>query len=424
MGRGNRGTRTTAALLATCGLCLASVGAAAAHAVEPRIVGGTTTTIEEWPWQVAIADPPATGEDGYDRQFCGGSLVAPTVVLTAAHCVYDSDSGFQPPSAFSVITGRTTLSSSEGAEIPAVDLFYFVQTGSGPAPQSQLAAPAGGQLYDEASSVWDVALLELASAAPAPAEPIQIASPAERNLWEPGDPAYVTGWGSTATAVGAYRDDLHEAEIEIGSDEGCGSLAAYGSDFDATTMVCAGEYPEGGEDTCQGDSGGPLVVPADAGAYRLVGDTSWGTACALPTKPGVYGRVADEPLRTPIVQGIALAQSTAPGPPAGGGGTGGGGAGGGSDAPPGADTKAPETEITASPKRRTTKRKARFEFTSDEAGSRFECKLDAGAFAACDSPYKERVKRGRHRFMVRAIDVAGNADATPGTYRWKVRRRR
>src|SRR5215216_5288128 len=55
-----------------------------------RIVGGSPTTIGEWPWQAAILfDPSIVAGDGFDRQFCGGSLVTSDVVVSAAHCAFD-----------------------------------------------------------------------------------------------------------------------------------------------------------------------------------------------------------------------------------------------------------------------------------------------------------------------------------------------
>jgi hypothetical protein len=89
--------------------------------------------------------------------------------------------------------------------------------------------------------------------------------------------------------------------------------------------------------------------------------------------------------------------------------------------PPVGDTQAPETEITKKPKKKSTKRKAKLKFESSEAGSSFECKLDKKPFKACESPFKKKVKSGKkHKFKVRAIDAAGNADATPAKAKWKV----
>src|SRR4051812_29627471 len=74
------------------------------------IVGGTKTTIDQWPWQVALLQRGRGLEDlgGLKRQFCAGSLIAPSVVLTAGHCLIDL--GFRSNSGFSVVSGRTTLS--------------------------------------------------------------------------------------------------------------------------------------------------------------------------------------------------------------------------------------------------------------------------------------------------------------------------
>lgn len=88
-----------------------------------------------------------------------------------------------------------------------------------------------------------------------------------------------------------------------------------------------------------------------------------------------------------------------------------------------ADTAPPNTRIEREPPERTSKRSARFRFSSTEPGSHFQCKLDDGRFRACDSPLTRRVARGaRHVFRVRAIDAAGNADPTPAQCAWLVTR--
>jgi hypothetical protein len=92
-------------------------------------------------------------------------------------------------------------------------------------------------------------------------------------------------------------------------------------------------------------------------------------------------------------------------------------------ADPPVDVDPPETTITKQPKRKTTKRKAKFAFAADEPRSAFECRLDAGTFAACPANFSKRVKPGKHKLEVRAVDAAGNADPTPATARWKVKRR-
>jgi hypothetical protein len=89
-----------------------------------------------------------------------------------------------------------------------------------------------------------------------------------------------------------------------------------------------------------------------------------------------------------------------------------------------ADTDPPETTITKKPKRRTRKRRAKFKFESDEPGSTFECKLDKKGFKPCGPPFKKKVKRGKHKFKVRAIDPAGNVDSTPAKRKWKVMKKK
>ena len=77
------------------------------------------------------------------------------------------------------------------------------------------------------------------------------------------------------------------------------------------------------------------------------------------------------------------------------------------------------------PKDKTKKRSATFEFSSSEPGSTFECTLDGKqTFKPCTSPITVKVKKGKHSFDVRATDAAGNADPTPASDTWKVKKKK
>jgi hypothetical protein len=365
-----------------------------------RIVGGATTTIAAWPWQAAIpANPAIYAGNGFQRQFCGGSLVAPAIIITAAHCtfdVFDSNGAFDAAANFASITGRTTLSNSaEGQEIPWAN--YFVLTDAN-----------GNPLYNPDTSDFDAVFAQLASPSSVNSSPIAIAGAAESASWAPGDEnAFATGWGHT-TSGGFESDTLRQVQLDILADSVCESPTSYGTVFHRETMLCAGEVV-GGQDTCQGDSGGPLVVPIGGGTFRLVGDTSFGFGCALPNFPGIYGRLAAEPMCGALQNGI---QSVA-----GVDVVGSGGCAVSSDTPP-------ETTITKGPKNKTKKKKATFEFTATEP-STFQCQLDnKQALKPCTSPARVRVKKGKHNFAVFATDAAGNVDGTPATDDWKVKKKR
>jgi hypothetical protein len=88
-----------------------------------------------------------------------------------------------------------------------------------------------------------------------------------------------------------------------------------------------------------------------------------------------------------------------------------------------ADITAPETTITAGPAAATRALNASFTFTSNEASSTFQCRLDGTAFTACTSPRNlSNLAVGSHTFQVRATDPAGNVDPTPASYTWVIDR--
>jgi trypsin len=284
----------TAAAVAT--IAAAGVPSASGQQEGPRIVGGSATTIAAWPWQAAVTlnDNFFTG-NGFQRQICGASLITSTLAVSAAHCFFDifnpPGNGFETSAAFAAITGRTTLSNSaEGAETDLSTYYVLDGDDGGFDDWNQASAP----LYNPATDVFDVAVIQLATPAAPPAATIRLAGPTETTAWSPGSPAFITGWGSTSFG-GPSSDTLLQAQVHILSDQSCDG--PY--DYDPVSMVCAGELA-GGVDACGGDSGGPLVVPIQSGGFRLVGDTSFGFLCAVPGFPGVYGRVAADPIRAAI----------------------------------------------------------------------------------------------------------------------------
>ncbi len=115
----------------------------------------------------------------------------------------------------------------------------------------------------------------------------------------PGNTVRAIGHGHT-TQGGVASNDLRQVDLPIQSDATMSDPAQYGASFHGAVMLGAGPLA-GGMDTCQGDSGGPLFIPG--GQVRLVGDTSWGSGCAQPNKPGIYGEIYQGALRT-FVNGL------------------------------------------------------------------------------------------------------------------------
>jgi hypothetical protein len=87
------------------------------------------------------------------------------------------------------------------------------------------------------------------------------------------------------------------------------------------------------------------------------------------------------------------------------------------------DAAAPDTAIVGAAKQRA--KRARFEFTSTEEGSSFECRLDRGRFVPCASAFRTRkLNFGRHTVFARATDASGNTDATAAALKFKLKPRK
>ncbi|NXD00306.1 TMPS4 protease, partial [Certhia familiaris] len=218
----------------------------------PRVLGGSPAAIEAWPWQVSLQ---------YRKEhICGGSIIGPGWVLTAAHC-FKNNPIIQ---SWRVKAGSDLLS---GAATFAVEKVFLAEVTP--------ASPKDN----------DIALVKLRSPVQDSDSTKPICLPYFDEELVPGTPLWVIGWGYTEEH-GKLSERLQQAEVELIDEQSC-NLAAYHGDV-TDRMLCAG-LPQGGVDTCQGDSGGPLLY--SGGHWQVVGIVSWGQGCGTPSTPGVYTSV-------------------------------------------------------------------------------------------------------------------------------------
>lgn len=233
-----------------------------------RVVGGEDSIEGDWPWVVSVRSSIYS---------CGGSLINENTVMTAAHCLHDSNNDPIPASDINVIVGEYDISSISSSSYVAVSSTY-IHSGYDPAPNVSSNDIA---LLRLASSVTDIAPIDRADVTTTTAA---IAAK-----------EYVTilGWGSTVGyAVGEsvtpeYPRILQQADLPLQTDSQCDRTYSV---FNSTSMLCAGE-DVGGVDSCQGDSGGPLIYN-NGGSWEQMGIVSFGSGCANAGYPGVYTRVA------------------------------------------------------------------------------------------------------------------------------------
>ncbi|XP_028339211.1 chymotrypsin-C isoform X1 [Physeter macrocephalus] len=231
--------------------------------LSARVVGGENAIPHSWPWQISLQYL----KNGTWRHTCGGTLITPSHVLTAAHCISNTLT-------YRVALGKNNLEveNEEGSLFMDVDTIFVHKKWNAFLIQN------------------DIALIKLAEPVEL-SDTIQLAClPEEGSLLPQNYPCYVTGWGRLRTN-GPISDKLQQGLQRIVDYATCSQRDWWGPTV-KKTMVCAGG--DGVISACNGDSGGPLNCQAENGSWEVRGIVSFGSGLGCNTfkKPTVFTRVS------------------------------------------------------------------------------------------------------------------------------------
>jgi len=228
-----------------------------------RIINGDDAPEYKYSFAVSLADSIG--------HFCGGSMIAPDTVLSAAHCAGGR---------YDVIVGMHHVK-DKNVDVVGV--------------KKELKHPN----YRASTTNNDYMLLFLDRAIDVDIE-VTYVTLSDRFVGK-NEPATVVGWGDThiSDKVQELAKELQEVEVYTMDNDDCddseGEIGGFKDNYHGQitdSMLCARHPQE--KDACQGDSGGPLVIVNGDGSFEQVGVVSWGVGCAHDDFPGVYARVSQE----------------------------------------------------------------------------------------------------------------------------------
>nr|XP_037291709.1 cationic trypsin-like [Rhipicephalus microplus] len=222
-----------------------------------RIIGGQPAARGRWPWQVALLNRRR-------EPFCGGTLISPGWVLTAAHCIRRR---------LLVLAGEHSLGRDEGSEVTV-----------------RVAEAIAHPEYDPETVDMDLALLRLRSALTLGPYVLPACLPQQGDAPPRGEIFTILGWGKLSKRHANGSDLLHQAQVPLVSQSECRNV--YADYLISDNMLCAG-YRRGRIDSCAGDSGGPLLARDVHGRWTVYGVTSFGEGCARQGRFGIYAKVAN-----------------------------------------------------------------------------------------------------------------------------------
>jgi len=229
------------------------------NGVGGLIVNGQQATECEWRWQASLRRGTFS--------FCGGSLIHPKWVMSAAHCVVSAT-----PSSVTIVLGDHDKD-NVGSNESSMSVSRIINHPS----------------YNSGNMQYDFALIELQNRAPENQciGTVCIPQIGDSDINEVD--CFITGWGTLSSGGSAPRF-LQEAKVRTVTNANCNTK--YPNQIHDSMLCAQGRNSNGAvTDACQGDSGGPLVCER-SGKFYLEGATSWGLGCAHADYPGVWARLS------------------------------------------------------------------------------------------------------------------------------------
>ena len=218
-----------AALLPLVAICVVATAHAEEPAAHASVIKGQQAQPGQFPWMAFVVDFPGNET----ATACSGTVLAPRVILTAAHCTFEEGSQeVNAASGYLVVTGTVNWTYPERQVSEVTRLIPYPKFASGSARDG----------------FGDAALLVLATPTTVPSIPI--ATPANRRLRQIGTRAVIAGWGMTHFGQKDFTESLMWARTVVSS-ERCEGL--WG-------RLCAIDFPRAESGACHGDSGGPLFT--------------------------------------------------------------------------------------------------------------------------------------------------------------------